>query len=243
MGNTPFSDVLQTARRKIEGWTLLLKYKKGLKVSSRKLARTLKKADIHTKTGETTITEIQDELHKATKQYYIQKKSAAQLRDNYLQRLAAAVTATGNLKKETVIKQLQQREQQRSTAKKIKYLRGKLNRGSTTMVTVTNEDGTTTDIFDKNLMEKAIISSNQRKFRQSFGTPFYNAPYNRLFGYQGLTPSSKQTLMGTFNPPPNASTHMVNFLSHLVMPQSIRNNPTNMDMTLESFISYWRKAK
>jgi hypothetical protein len=111
------------------------------------------------------------------------------------------------------------------------------------MVTATNEDGTTTDIFDKNLMEKAIISSNQRKFCQSFGTPFYNAPYNRLFGYQGLTPSSKQTLMGTFNAPPNASTHMVNFLSHLVMPQNIRNNPTNMDMTLESFTSYWHKAK
>jgi hypothetical protein len=171
------------------------------------------------------------------------KKSAEELRDTYLQRLAAAVAATGNLKKETVIKQLGQREQQRSTAKKIKYLRGKLNRSSTTMVTVTNEDGTTTDIFDKNLMEKAIISSNQRKFSQSFGTPFYNAPYNRLFGYQGLTPSSKQTLMGTFNAPPNASTHMVNFLSHLVMPQNIRNNPTTMDMTLESFTSYWRKAK
>jgi hypothetical protein len=202
-----------------------LKYKKGLKVSSRKLARTLKKAGIPTRPGETTITEIQEELHKATKHYYIQKKSAAQLRDTYLQRLAAAVAAKGDLKKETVIKHLRQREQQRSTAKKIKYLRGKLNRSSTTMVMVTNEDGTTMDIFDKNLMEKAIISSNKRKFRQSFGTPFYNAPYNRLFGYQGLTSSSQKTLMGTFKAPVNASSHMVNFLSHLVMPQNIRNNP------------------
>jgi hypothetical protein len=42
-GNIPYSDILQEARCKVEGWTLLLQYKKGLKVSSRKLCRTLKK--------------------------------------------------------------------------------------------------------------------------------------------------------------------------------------------------------
>jgi hypothetical protein len=51
-----------------------------------------------------------------------------------------------------------------------------------------------------------------------------------------LTPASKQVIDGNFTP-------LKEFLSHLKMPQSIRDHPNNMTMTLESFISYWKKAK
>jgi hypothetical protein len=92
-------------------------------------------------------------------------------------------------------------------------------------------------------MEKTIIASNKRKFQQSFNTPFYKHPYNKLFGYKGLTLSCQKVLDGTFTPPVNASTHIKDFLTHVSMPDVIKNNPTNMDMTLPSFISFWRKTK
>ncbi len=92
-------------------------------------------------------------------------------------------------------------------------------------------------------MEKTIIARNKRKFQQSFNTPFYKHPYNKLFGYKGLTLSCQKVLDGTFTLPVNASTHIKDFLTHVSMPDVIKNNPTNMEMTLPSFISFWRKTK
>jgi hypothetical protein len=92
-------------------------------------------------------------------------------------------------------------------------------------------------------MEKAITDSNKKKFRQSFHTPFYNYPYNKLFGYNGLMHSAQKVLDSTFVPPMDASCHVKDFLQQLVMPHSIRNSTNNMEITLSSFLSYWRKAK
>jgi hypothetical protein len=36
---------------------------------------------------------------------------------------------------------------------------------------------------------------------------------------------------------------MKDFLYQLAMPQSIKENPCSMDITLASFISFWKKAK
>jgi hypothetical protein len=88
-------------------------------------------------------------------------------------------------------------------------------------------------------MEKAIIKSNKQKFQQSFATPFYNYPYNQLFGYQGLTKSSQLVLAGKFKPPPNSSEHLKNFITQLVMPSSIKNKPN----PINSYVKFWKKAK
>ena len=52
-----------------------------------------------------------------------------------LEALALAMAEQGQTDKEKILKALREREQQRSTARKIKYLRGKVRTGSTTMVT------------------------------------------------------------------------------------------------------------
>jgi hypothetical protein len=234
---------LQNARNKIEGLSLLLKYKKGQQISSRKLLRTLKKAGIPPASKGDTLYNIQEQLKEATKEYYSIKKSSSELRENHLERLATTIAYKGDHKKETILKQLRLREAQRNTARKIKYLRGKLDRNSTVMVSVPLPDGTTHDITEKRQMEKAIIASNKRKFQQSFSTPFYNHPFNNLFGYLGITKSSQQALEGTFIPPANTTDHMKTFLTHMAMPTVIRENPNNMEMTFASFSRYWRKAK
>jgi hypothetical protein len=242
-GNVPYSDVLQKARNKGEGWSLLLKYKQGLKVTSRKLSRSLHKGDIPTTKKGNSLIEIKDELKWATKEYYKLKKSSKQLRETYLEQLASAVAAKGNTKKVSILKQLQSREAERSTARKIKFLREKLSRTSTYMVSVTLPDGTMADLTEKKKMEKAIITSNKKKFQQSFGTPFYNNPYNKMFGYLGLTHFAKKALDSTLIPPHNASPYMRDFLKQLVIPKSIRDNPTNMDMSIEPIYRFGRKRR
>jgi hypothetical protein len=110
-------------------------------------------------------------------------------------------------------------------------------------VTAKDSDGSIIEITNKREMEKRIIISNKKKFRQSFRTPFYNFPYNKLFGYKGLTPSAQKVLDGTFIPPDDASCHIKDFLNQLLMPECIKSNPNTMELTLSSFINFWRKAK
>jgi hypothetical protein len=242
-GNVPYSAELQQARDTIGGWLLLLKHKQGLKVSSRKLSRTLKKAGIPTSSKADSMISITDQLKTANTNYYKLKRSAAELRVTHLERLANSIANSGNLNQQSVLKQLRLRESQRNTARKIKFLRQKLIKNSTIMVSVNLPDGTSIDITKKKQMEKAIITSNKHKFQQSFTTPFYNHPYNKLFGYQGLTQSAQKVLDGTFVTPINTTSYMNEFLLHTRMPEAIKENPTTMDMTFESYISYWKKAK
>jgi hypothetical protein len=84
-GNVAYSDTIQDARVKVEGWSLLLRHSKGLKVSSWKVSRTIKKAEIPTEARGYNTLAIKDELQIAAKKYYELKKSAKQLRMSYLE--------------------------------------------------------------------------------------------------------------------------------------------------------------
>jgi hypothetical protein len=59
-----------------------------------------------------------------------------------------------------MLKVIRHREKQRCTARKIRFLRGKLNTGSTTMVTVT-QGGIKKDLTGKKEIEEAIILNNR----------------------------------------------------------------------------------
>jgi len=66
-----------------------------------------------------------------------------------LEALALAMAEQGQTDKEKILKALREREQQRSTARKIKYLRGKVQTRSTTMVTTIDAAGNKIDITNK----------------------------------------------------------------------------------------------
>ena len=190
MGQVAFSPELNLSRLKIKAWLMLLAKVKKRKISSRLIKRTLKKANISSDARGLPEGEIQECLKAEYKPYYQLKGDATQLRMTALAQLAAAIAEKGDTDKEKVIKALREREQQRKTAKKIKFLQGKLCTGSTTMVTTTNSSGTKIDITNKKEMELAILESNKTKFTQSSHTPFYLHPLKDDFGFKGLT--SKQ---------------------------------------------------
>jgi hypothetical protein len=128
--------------------------------------------------------------------YYDNKEHHLSLRKSSLDTLAEAWAEKNNVNKSSMIKTLKKREEQRSTARKIKLIWGKLEHGSTTVVTIKNQDGTSSDITEKHAMELAIMEANENKYKQSFHTPFMIPPLDQHVGYRGLTNSAQQVLEG-----------------------------------------------
>jgi hypothetical protein len=158
------------AMREINAWSLLTRKAKGLKVSSRLLRRSMRKAALNTDISNLGLTYMEENLHSAYKQYYAVKEHHPSLRATALDTLAEACTAKNNISKATMIRTLNLREAQHSTARKIKHIRGKLNIGSTTVVSLWQADGSWKDITEKHEMEKAIMDVNEKKYQQSFHT-------------------------------------------------------------------------
>jgi hypothetical protein len=157
-------------------YKLFLKRSQGSRVSSRLLARTLKKAGLDKHIYRLDNASLSWLLHEAYQEYYTVKKSHTSLRQKYLESLAIAVAAQNNLKQTTVIKQLIEREQQQSVARKIRYARGRIRNGSTTTVTVEDSHGGLTKYYKKQDIEREILRNNEEKFRQSHHRPFYKNP-------------------------------------------------------------------
>ncbi len=244
MGNVDYSPEIQAARLLISAWSLILKRAKGLKVSSRLLQRTLRKASLTPSCRARTLESIQDQLTLAYKNYYSIKGSNRSPRKTSLEKRAEAIAAQRNQKKATVLRCIREREKQRNTARKIRYLRGKVNSGSTTMVTVQDEAGNRFDLTSKEHIEQAIMKNNEEKYRQSSHTPFYQFPLVNEFGFKGLTSAAQAVLSGVYE-----SNHPIEdcaqaLLEELEMPEKVRElGPQNMKITKEDYRGFWLKAK
>jgi hypothetical protein len=146
MGQVSFSPEIHLARTTIYAWSMIKKKAKGLRVSSRLITRTLKKAclpyNLH--------------LEAAYKHYYSIKGSHKELRKTATEKRAEALAAEGKLDKVKVLKEIRERENQRSTARKIRYLRGKISTGSTTIVTINDVHGNKVDLTNKEDIEERL---------------------------------------------------------------------------------------
>ena len=110
-----FSPILNATRLQVQAWNLVLCKVKGQKVSSRLISRSLKKANLSQDFHSYSSEQIQEFLKEAYKSYYEQKGQATSLRSTALETLAEAIAKKGDKEKQRVLKDLRQREQQRST--------------------------------------------------------------------------------------------------------------------------------
>jgi hypothetical protein len=162
MGQVAFPLQLLQSSQKINAWTLLEK-KRGTKTSSHLIRRTLQKASINSDARGYSREAITEHLKLANQDYYSIKGSAKELRDTTLENLAAEMAQIGNTSKEKMLQVLHHREKHRATARKIRVLRRKLRTGSTTMVTIQNENGEQQGIPGKMEIEAAIMANNLAK--------------------------------------------------------------------------------
>jgi hypothetical protein len=112
------------------------------------------------------------------------------------------------------------------------------------MATIKLPEGGCKDITDKSEIEEAIMNSNEAKFRQSHHRPFFHDPLKREFGFKGLTPQASRVLAGVYECNETIPEAEQQLLEALAMPSTIRTSGTqSMDTSLDSYRSFWRKAK
>jgi len=243
VGQVAFSPQLQQARRNILVLRPLIRRQKGLKVSSRLLERSIAKTSIPLTAKNMQEHDLSRALTEAYKTYYEVKRSHSDLRQTALENLAEALASSSDSDKATTLKVLRRREQQRQTARKLRFLRGKINTGSTTMVSILDGPDKWVDITDKSAMEHAILDNNRDKFSQSFHTPFYRPPLSKEFGYQSLTPAAQAVLDGFYDAPPTTSTHVLELLQELQIPPGIRElGKIDPCIGLHDYQAFWMKA-
>jgi hypothetical protein len=87
------------------------------------------------------------------------------------------------------------------------------------------------------------MKNNEEKYKQSFHTPFFNAPLSSLFGFKGLTLAAQQVLSRIFKTDHEIDQYTAQFLNELHMPQSVKDAlPFDMHLTTEKYKSFWTKA-
>jgi len=243
-GQVSFSPEVQIAHQQIKAWTLLKKRVSGEKVSSKLLSRYMKKASINFSAKNLSLAQVVQEPTQVTKDYRAIKKQHKDLQQTYVDSLATSLAEANKWQQSKVIKQLQERESQRSNARQIRYLQGKIKSGSTTMVTLQMDDGTTVDLTSKDEVEKAIIKNNTEKFQQAQNNPFYKFPLSYELSYKGTTSSTASVLAGVFESNHETDPTVTELLEHLKMPEEIyKLGKQNMDMSLPSYRKFWRKAR
>ena len=170
-GAIPFSPAYSAARTRIEAWSLIVKYLRGGEVDTSYLARKAKKAMID-KPWERV---LNDALAGRTAAYRDEKrlaKSAQNSRTTWLESLAEARAEAGTLSKAQEILNMRKREDQRRTARIIRWVNNKLRAGSVTAVVAPDAHGNWVEVSDKEGIERALIHENMRRFNQARSTPF-----------------------------------------------------------------------
>ena len=105
MGKIQWSPALQKARNLITFWTLVRKRLKGCNVGARRLIRLKKKLKIRGNTH-LPLKEVEVQLKKARERYKVCKHNDKVLRRDFLESLAEAKAAAGNMDASTALSNL-----------------------------------------------------------------------------------------------------------------------------------------
>ena len=156
----------QAAREEVKLWNLVLRKKRGARVSGRYFERQVKickQADALSLSLEEVV-ERQKRAYRA--EIFLAKVSEAS-RKSWLELLCEAKAEAGEGSKEIVLRRLIRIEDQWKNARIIGRVNGKLQSGSVTSVVAPNEDGEWVEVVGKEGIEKALLEGNERQFNQA----------------------------------------------------------------------------
>ena len=235
MGNVPYSPNYTVLTSKLAFWKSLQDKKEGAKISSRVLVRLLIAMEDKTPLRiykQYSIAEMREEEREANRALRRFKKHDADTsRTNFLEDLAEARAADRRTKmaanrqqakhnaktysSETELRSLIKRERTRKTWARISRAIGKERLAGLMIVEAPNEDGTWSEVTEKNEIEEACINENKRRFTQCHNTPFLQSPLIDDFGYLGVGEAAGRVLDGTYTPPPGSDPYACRLLKGL----------------------------
>ena len=244
MGSIPYTPAYSAVRTRIELWTLVIKKLSGKDVDSRFLSRKANKAKIVAPL-ERSLAEAKELRAAAYRDEKRLAKSAASDRKTWLESLAEARAADGNLSQAQELKNLLSREEQRRTARIIRRVNGKLRSGSLTSVVAPNMYGVWVEVTDKQEIEKSLMKENERRFNQARNSPFLRPPLLEMVGRCGIGPAADAILRGDFVIPEEVDPWAAKLIPHLARPSEVPYNVSGRPSPIATqyHCSGWSKAK
>jgi len=101
-----------------------------------------------------------------------------------------------------------------------------MREGASAQVTITNTDGSLSELTSKDDVEKAIIECNERKYHQTEGGSQLLEPFlTRDIGTFGDGPRVTDILDGTYIPPPLSTDATISFLQACKRPDNFISKP------------------
>jgi len=108
-------------------------------------------------------------LHEARVECRHCKSIDESLSIKFRSQLAEAKEATGTIKATVHLRNMNRIEAIITLFRNIQYMEGKMRAGASAQLTITNADGSLSELTDKEDVEKAIIQSNKQKYHQTEG--------------------------------------------------------------------------
>ena len=239
MGGRKFSDKLQLARRTINLWRLVQQRLLGCKVNARTIIRARKKAGISN--SKVTLQEATKLLDKAYKHYKIVRKNDEKHSMSFREKLAQDKAKEGNMSAAVALRQMNQQEQQRRDARRVKATLRRNTRCGTTRIQI-QEGSRLKDITKKSEMETLIIAENEKKYHQTEKScPLLQGQLLEDIGLLGDGPEVDNILNGKYKIPEGTSEAVKLWIKNLHIPN--RDDREAMLTTLTEYRQGWKLVK
>jgi hypothetical protein len=121
MGGFEWTPKLQRFRNEIELWSMMMRKRKGVKISNKRIRRFTKKTGI-TDVLKYNLPQVSDKLDLAFKHYKAARKNAEVWRHNFLESLAGARSKANGMDKDLEMRKLTQVLYQKRTARNVKRM-------------------------------------------------------------------------------------------------------------------------
>ena len=242
MGGVPYSAELNQARKKIEMWKAITSWKKGRKINMKYIKRLEISATLQN-SRHCTLAEAKLATAKAFSEYWDLKRQSKELRKSFLHGKAKELALTLKQDETNIYNQLILREQQRSSARKVKFVLQKVLGNGVTKISLLNNDGQWEETTNKLHIEQGCADKNTSKYRQTQDTPFMQGQLAQDVGYLGNTAAAQAILDGTYNPPPGTNPYTTEFINELQYDRNALNNPPLETLPTDDYIHGWKKKK
>jgi hypothetical protein len=171
MGGVPWSPQLQLLRDTIELWATLVRRKKQVRVSVKRIQRFSRKVPLVRNALTCSLQEATNHRHAACKEHKAARETEAQKTcENFQGTLAKAIASKKGADVETEANNLRRMEKQRRQARNVKRMRGKM-RGKLGDGRVTKiwhaDNGTQVQCDTQESMESACLTKNDCRFTQT----------------------------------------------------------------------------
>ena len=243
MGGIAWTPKLSIARNQITVWMLVVRRLKGGKVSAKTIIRMKVKANMDRTNTDVSLQMAEDNLVVAFKEYKTFIKNASEKRIEFQYALAAAKAKQGNIKISQAIKNMVRIEEQRDSARRIRYMNGTIRHSSgLTRAVAPNENGEWVEMNTKYAMEEALRSENNRRFTQANDTPLMRG---RIYDEFGTIPSQEITsaiLDGTYIAPHDTAPEVNEVLTYLQLKDSASAVWKPKPLTVEECKIGWKNT-